>query len=509
MKLTMAVAARLALGASAVLLAPPAQAQLGDVPEAGDRLGTALVSGDWNGDGIADLAIGVPLETVNIVKLPPLGGTYKHAGLVHVVYGASGGLDPDSDRLLGQGPGTATLLPIGVGNRYGSALVCGDFDHDGFDDLAIGIPGQTVNGFAGAGAVQILLGSPLGLSLKAGVYVTQDTAGIADRAEAGDGFGASLSVGNFGGDVCDDLAIGVPMETVGSVAQAGAAHVIHGGRGGFTSVGNTFWTQTVSLQEQAETRDLFASALAAGDFDLDGFDDLAVGVPGEGLDHAEAGVVHVIRGSAAGMTAAGNQLWHQDVLDLEGAVEAGDHFGSALLAADLDFDGISDLAVGIPQEATLGIRSGGVQVLFGSLGGLAAQDDFLITQENPFLFEELEDGDRFGASLTAWDRGNGIVHMLIGVPGESIGAVPGAGVVEAVGIGRFRFVTYTLLLWTILASQSGDAFGTALATGDFSGDGSDDLAVSAPSTNLVAIDTGLVLLVYASDPIQEFWMQGD
>jgi hypothetical protein len=71
--------------------------------------------------------------------------------------------------------------------------------------------------------------------------------------------------------------------------------------------------------------------LAAGDFDGDGFDDLAIGVPEEDVGGAsDAGAVNVLFGSAAGLTAAGSQIWHQDSAGVPGAAENFDRFGNVL-----------------------------------------------------------------------------------------------------------------------------------------------------------------------------------
>ena len=76
-------------------------------------------------------------------------------------------------------------------------------------------------------------------------YWTQDTPGIEGGAEAGDGFGSSLAAGNFNGDSCWDLAVGVPYENIGAVDDAGAVHVLHGDHGwlGLESTGSQVWWQ--------------------------------------------------------------------------------------------------------------------------------------------------------------------------------------------------------------------------------------------------------------------------
>lgn len=62
-----------------------------------------------------------------------------------------------------------------------------------------------------------------------------------------------------------------------------------------------------------------------------GRDDLAIGVPGEALGgKAGAGVVNVLYGRSAGLSATANQLWHQDTAEIEDQAEEGDRFGGGL-----------------------------------------------------------------------------------------------------------------------------------------------------------------------------------
>jgi len=69
------------------------------------------------------------------------------------------------------------------------------------------------------------------------------------------------------------------------------------------------------------------------DFNGDSIPDLAIAAPDETLGGAEAaGVVHVLLGSAAGVTSTGCQLWSQDSPGVEGTAEQGDFFGDVLMA---------------------------------------------------------------------------------------------------------------------------------------------------------------------------------
>ena len=79
--------------------------------------------------------------------------------------------------------------------------------------------------------------------------------------------------------------------------------------GQLASEGNQRWTQgSDGILDDAEGGDVFGAALAAGDFNGDGFADLAIGVPGE---NSARGRVNVIYGAFGGLTSSGNQRWTQ------------------------------------------------------------------------------------------------------------------------------------------------------------------------------------------------------
>lgn len=136
----------------------------------------------------------------------------------------------------------------------------GDFNGDGFDDLAIGVPAEDLGAVTGAGAVSVLLGSATGLTDVGNQLWTQDSAGILDAAETDDQFGDALAVGDFNGDGFADLAVGVHFEDVGAAALAGAVNVLLGSAAGLASGGTQFWSQdSTGVQDTAELNDNFGS----------------------------------------------------------------------------------------------------------------------------------------------------------------------------------------------------------------------------------------------------------
>jgi hypothetical protein len=293
-------------------------------------------------------------------------------------------------------PGTSE-----AGDNFGSSLAAGDFNGDGFADLAVGAFKEdfvTNN----AGAVNILYGSAAGIGIVGAQVWTE--ADLAIESGVNDWFGFALAAGDFNGDGKMDLAIGAPASSWGG-PPIGAVSVLYGTAGGLSTVGRDFWHQGLPGLGLAEDQNLFGYALAAGDFNKDGFADLAIGVPyDEASGVANSGAVYVIMGTAAGLSAF-TQVWHQNRLDGSPA-EAGDRFGAALAAGDFNGDGYADLAVGVPNEQVGSVvHAGAVHIILGNMAGLNSVGNQYWTQTTPSVQGGANAEDRFGYSLAAGNFG--------------------------------------------------------------------------------------------------------
>jgi hypothetical protein len=364
-------------------------AGIAEVAEVGDGFGNHLASGDFNGDGDDDLAVGVDFENV---------GGDPSAGVVHVLYGGSGGLTAAGDQLWHQDLAgvTGTADPY---DFFGRALAAGNFGKSGHDDLAIGVPGQDVNGFQGAGEVAILHGSASGLTDVGdhlwGQGMPTDNGPVEGVPANGDEFGSALAAADFGRDLFADLAIGVPGDSGG----AGAVNLLYGAANGLNTVGDQLWRQGANnITGQAEASDRFGSALAAGNFGGDPRADLAVGVPTEDLGSvADAGGINVLYGGELGLGSAGNQFW----AGVASPAATQEYFGWALAAADLGKTAQADLAVGAFGEQPAGINSGAVVVMYGTVSGLGTSGAQYWSQDSPNIEGTAEAGDTFGAEVAA------------------------------------------------------------------------------------------------------------
>jgi hypothetical protein len=376
--------ARVGVIATVVLLtcASAANSEVG--PEGRSVIGPALdpvrtpatpchghADADFNGDGASDLAVGAPYATV---------AGRRRAGAVAVGLG-----------------GHVTWLAMRYAERnagFGATLGTGDFNGDHCADLAVGVPdqGSPRPGADGTGAVYVYLGSRGGL--RPGPVLSMRTLG---RTRGTDRFGAALAVGDLDRDGRDDLVAGVP----GLAGGGGVGVFTRGLRGARLVTQHTAW-----VGQKASQTDGFGTSLAIGAFDGGRRKKIAVGAPGDGDE--SSGAVTVID-----PTAHASRRITQDSKGVRGVPEPYDRFGAALAAADLDHDGIVDLAVGVPGEDQTTtadyVATGAVHVLYGT-----GRDDV-------WALRRAGHQDRFGSALAASDLdGNGTPDLAAGAPGRGV-----------------------------------------------------------------------------------------
>jgi hypothetical protein len=275
-----------------------------------------VTSGDFNTDGYADLAIGIPWEGI---------GSIRKAGAVQVLYGSPAGLTASGDQIWHQGksgvPGSN-----GKNDRFGQAVTVGDFDGDGYPDLAVGVPGEDQGSINSAGRVVILRGSAAGLTAAGAQSWGEGSAGIASAPGESEYFGERLAAGDVNGDGRDDLAVGVRDETRGQ-SMYSAVHLLLGGSRGLRASGSQhFFLADIGLDKTP-----FLVSLWLGDVNSDGHDDLVVGSSrGVAVLHGHPDGLHP-RSLGAPSGAGGDGIWPA--------------YAGPAVSGDFTGDGWADLAM--------------------------------------------------------------------------------------------------------------------------------------------------------------------
>ncbi|WP_088317700.1 FG-GAP repeat protein [Kineosporia sp. R_H_3] len=444
--------------------------------------------GDFNGDGFPDAVVG------------EADGGATRGGRVHVFYGTAAGLtftgsgDAPDDQVFAQGIGGVPGVDA-AGDRFGAATQVADLNRDGCADLAIGAPGNN----RATGSVTVLYGSPgAGLTTAGAQFLTQDSV-TPGSGRAGEAFGASLATAELDGDGIVDLVVGAPFDTgtAGAGADRGAVTVFYDW---MTGVGRAARADVTLTQDAAivpgvsENGDAFGYSLATGDVTHDGIDDIVVGVPGEN----GYGVVDVLLGTLDGGLRVGPD-YSQNTAGVPGTAEVGDAFGQTVAVGDVTGDATADIVVGAPGENS---GAGAVTVVHsGSTSGpVRATGAQMITQDTAGVQGVAGAGDAFGFSLAVVELNqDGTKDLVVGTPGDAIGAIRNAGSVSLLYGGPSGLVVLNgerlSQDWLGVAGtpEPGDAFGFSVQPLAVDGQFRDDFLVGAPGETLgTTTEAGLV-----------------
>ncbi|WP_329539846.1 N-acetylmuramoyl-L-alanine amidase [Streptomyces sp. NBC_01358] len=402
----------------------------GDLPAirtAAAAVNSRSAHGDTNGDGHADLTVGVPRATAN---------GHAGSGQVSVVPGTRTTPYAANRSVLTQ---ETEGVPGGSedGDGFGAASAFGDLDHDGYQDLVVSSPGEEVTaGASDEGGVSVLRGGPNGLTGQAGMI--NEPAGTRSSNAR---FGAALTTGHFDGDGGDDIlavspgagrawtvdgssrAFSAPLALADGPVQDTAVTTGDFDHDGFDDAALTFrtpdgdqplvvargsagglLTDTVTVLDGAGGR-----ALAAGDVNGDGYADLSVGRP----TASGSGQIITYPGSSAGLETAEAAVIDTGDLDPSGAASEA---GTSLALGDADGDGYADVLAGAPGGA------GRAYLLHGSAEGLTATGAVTFVQGSGGVPGAAEAGDRFGSAVTLTDlNGDGTADAAFGAEGENAG----------------------------------------------------------------------------------------
>ena len=344
----------------------------------GDRFGHAVSgAGDVNGDGFKDVLI----------------GAYDYdstaLGRVYVYEGSSSGVGTTASQ---------TLTGSDANGNLGYAVSgCGDINGDGYDDVMAGASGYSTS----TGKVYFYNGSSAGTS--------SVPTGSLTGAGTNYGFGRALSrAGDVNNDGYDDVVIGAPSYN----SRAGRAYVYHGSSSGIAA------TASLTLTGSTTSVAVGASVSSASDVNNDGYDDIIVGSPGYNSGFGRAYVYH---GSSSGVSGtATTTITGTSVSYLGYSVSS---------AGDVDRDGFPDVVVGAYGASS---SAGSVSIYPGSGLGVSTTAMSTLTGDaaSQFGFSVSGagdvDGDGYQDVIVGASTGGGSASLYRGyadVDGDGVGAV--------------------------------------------------------------------------------------
>ncbi|MGW1001062.1 VCBS repeat-containing protein [Streptomyces sp. NPDC002520] len=410
---------------------------------------TKVPQADFNHDGVGDVAFSADGAYVN---------GKQGAGQLVVLYGTPTGVSSAKRATISQNtagtPGTAE-----TGDHFGAETAYADFNGDGYDDIAVGSPGEDVGTDKDGGSLAILWGSASGIT---GKGVT-----VADPAPtAHDYWGKNLAAGDFDGDGKADLAVGSSAATI---------YVLKGGINTSGVPGGKYTVKPPIMSTDANG----PLNLTAGDIDNSGQTDLVV-------DGYETDTQYgwnrnyYIPGGANGLHMSEAMTLKPGVITAIGDID-NDHYGDIVSGAY--WNPVTSDGTTLPDSG----KGGKVWVTYGSDGGPLTRSATGITQDTGNVPGTAEGNDYFGYELDLGDvNGDGFLDLAIGVAGENIGSAANTGAVTVLygtadglntASGAQFFAQSTAGVPG--SDEKDDYFGQDVKLDDVTGDGKADLIVGS------------------------------
>lgn len=506
---------------------------------AGDELGMeqggATAHGDVNGDGYDDLIVASRNHTGP-------GGTA--CGLVVVIYGAPSLPATQIDLNTAAGThGETRIYGDDAFDGFGTTVAAGDINNDGYDDVIIGAVLASHPGRSTAGEVIVVYGSgnKPGTVAGSGTVVDLNTT-VGARGEtrilgddAGDFLGWGVECGDFNGDNYDDIMMGAFFADPDGRTSAGEVVAVYGGaaKPGTATGSGSVLDLDAAAGNNGETRiygddndDRIGLALAAGDINGDGYDDMLIGTGyADSTGGTDAGEVYVIYG---GSTKPGAAAGTGSIVDLSTSAgvngetriygdDAQGRMGDSVASGDINGDGHDEVLIGAPSTGNLpGDLIGEVYIIYGRTGkpGTVAgsgttidlNTSFGSSGETRILGEAITEG--FGYHVGAADiNGDGYEDLVATAPYNPLGSPLGDvfvlyGSSDLLGTPTLAGSVLDLAASPadvkMVASASGDIFGHgAAAGGDIDRDGYAEFSSAAPKGDTPAgADAGYGITVF-------------
>jgi hypothetical protein len=462
-----------------------------------------LDGGDINGDGFADMIVGVYYADP---------GAINKAGSTYVVFGSGSAFSSNTNLSSLDGTNGFRLDGIDSDDQSGVSVAnAGDVNGDGIDDIIIGARLADPNG-SSSGESYVVFGKSSGFAASLDLSTLNGTNGFRiDGSTAGESSGRSVSsAGDVNGDGFSDLLIG------GYNTGAGQGYVIFGKSSAFASSmtlssltgSNGFRINGVTANDLAGY-----SVSGAGDVNGDGFDDLIIGAKSaDPSSLTNAGSAYVVFGSGSGFAATFemSSLNGSNGFRLDGVAASDDVGISVSGGGDVNGDGFADLIIGASAVDVGGnSNAGAVYIVFGKSSGFAATSSLsTLNGTNGFRIDGAGPSALTGRSVKhAGDfNGDGFDDIIVGGYLGDLSATDAGN--SFLIYGKSTGFSASIDLSGLSSTDGFRMDGTAGAksgrsvssAGDINGDGFDDLMIGDPYADPGGVkDAGGVYVVYGGN----------
>ena len=468
------------LGSGSGLATSPAWTAESNNTEA--RFGFVVATaGDVNGDSYDDVLVGTPV----------LDNGQLDEGRVYLYLGSASGLASTP---------AWTMESNQAGAWFGHAVrTAGDVNADGYDDFIVGAR-LFDNDEGSIGRIFLFLGSDTGPSTSP-IWIDDNPWDPKLQIFFG---AAAATAGDVNDDGYDDVIVG-PWGYSNDQFMEGAALVYMGA----PSFGNVLYESRITdgtggvPASTLDAQDNFGEALASlGDLDGDGIVDLAVGAAYDDDGGAERGAVYVLFLERDG-TASSLQKISDTAGGFTGTLDDADLFGAAVAnIGDLDDDGVTDLAVGAPDDDDGGTNRGAVWILLLNDDGTVKAHQKISDTDGAFS-GVLDNSDEFGISVEGLGDldDDGVEDLAVGAYGDGDGGLRRGAVwilflnTDGTVASHQKISDFAGNFGGTLAND--DEFGRALAeVGDLDGDGVVDLVVAAAQDSQTMFQAGALWVLF-------------
>jgi gliding motility-associated-like protein len=406
---------------------------LGNILNQGDHFGNSIANiGDLDGDGVADIAVGVPQNDSSV---------YGDIGGIYILFLKSDHTVKSYKKI--------TITPNAIkGGIFGASIAnLGDLNGDGVTDLVVGasLDGPNPASYPGnptssTGAVYIVFLKKTG-AIRSFTKITSGTTNFTTLLGGASttSFGTSVAaIGDLDGDGITDIAVGAPGDSYAG-SKSGAVYTIFLNKNGTVKGYNKINGSVTPMKGILNFNDNFGNSVAPlGDFDGDGVPDLAVGAFHDGTTYKNGGAFYILTMNTNGSASHEVEVSATVSKALKrGLTDTANFAISLTYLPDINFSPYRAFLAGAHYKNDGGLHRGAAYVVYTNDTG-AVYSYQKISDSTAVLNGYINDADFFGSAVANYGNSdtNSTQTVIISTPYADDG-ITDAGAIYFIGFKKY------------------------------------------------------------------------